>query len=303
MSYELPPLTWLRAFEAAARRGSITGAAQELNLTQPAVSHQIKSLEEHLGFRLFERHARRIELSELGLAYMPAVRQAFSQLSAATGGIFGVTGERAVTVRSAPGFATLWLARRLPRFKRANPNVEVRLYTAVWSDALSAGQADLDIRYGDGRWAGHEVSLLVEEPSIAVCSPGTARALNGSPSVSDVADCGLIRIMGCENFWDHWFRSAGVQEPPLRRGMTVDNSLAALEVAAAGYGFALVLQSFAAPYLETGRVVMPNAHAVAPRQAHYLLLPETGTDPRPEVLIFRDWLLHECRGETAERVG
>lgn len=299
MSYELPPLTWLRAFEAAARLNSFTGAARELNMTQPAVSHQIKSLEEHLGFRLFERHAQRIDLTELGLAYMPAVRQAFSQLSAATGGIFGVTGARAVTVRSSPGFATLWLCRRLPAFKRANPSIEVRLYTAIWSDALSNGQADLEVRYGDGQWPGYEVSALLDQPSIVVCAPETAERLSARPTVAEIAEFELVRIMGCENYWERWFRSAGIEEPPNHRGITVDNSLAALEVAAAGEGFALVLQSFAEPYLETGRVVAPCDHVVAAKPAHHLLVPETGVHKRPEVLIFRDWLLQTAQAPKA----
>lgn len=295
MSYELPPLTWLRAFEAAARLKSFTAAARELNMTQPAVSHQIKSLEEYLGFLLFERHAQRIDLTELGLAYMPAVRQAFSQLSAATGGIFGVTGERAVTIRSSPGFATLWLCRRLPAFKQANPMIEVRLYTAIWSDALSNGQADLEIRYGDGQWPGYEVTPLLDEPSIVVCAPDTAKQLSDQPTVAEIAERDLVRIMGCENYWDRWFRSGGIDEPPRHRGITVDNSLAALEVAAAGAGFALVLQSFAEPYLQTGRVVAPCRHVVAPKPAHHLLVSETGVRQRPEVLIFRDWLLQACQ--------
>lgn len=294
MSYELPPLAWLRAFEAAARLNSFTGAARELNMTQPAISHQIKSLEAYLGFLLFERHARRIALTELGLAYMPAVRQAFSQLSAATGGIFGVTGDRAVTIRSSPGFATLWLCRRLPTFKQANPSIEVRLYTAIWSDVLSNGQADLEIRYGDGQWPGFEVTPLLDEPSIVACAPDTAKHLGEQPTAAEIAGHDLVRIMGCENYWDRWFRGAGIEEPPKHRGITVDNSLAALEVAAAGYGFALVLKSFAQPYLETGRVVVPCDNVVSPKPAHHLLIPETGGHQRPEVLIFRDWLLQAC---------
>lgn len=295
MSYELPPLNWLRAFEAAARRSSFTAAAEELHLTQPAVSYQIRSLEERLGFSLFERYARSVELTDMGLAYLPAVRQAFSQLSAATGGIFGVTGERTVTVRSTATFATLWLAPRLARFKQANPNIDVRLYTAIWADALTTGQADLEIRYGDGHWEGYEVTLLRSETSLPVCSPSTAAAKGPDASISDFADTGLIRIMGCENFWDQWFRTAGIEQPPAHRGITVDNSLAALEVAASGYGLALVLQSFAAPYLDSGRVVIPLDHQLDATYAHYLLMPHHEGQLRPEVLVFKEWLEREAR--------
>lgn len=301
MSYELPPLNWLRAFEAAARRSSFTAAAAELHLTQPAVSYQIRSLEERLGFSLFDRHARSVQLTDMGLAYLPAVRQAFSHLSAATGGIFGVTGERTVTVRSTATFATLWLASRLADFKRANPNIDIRLYTAIWADALTAGQADLEIRYGDGNWQGYDVTLLRSEVSVPVCSPATAAAKGSDASVVDFTDAGLIRIMGCENFWDQWFRTAGLEQPPEHRGITVDNSLAALEVAASGYGLALVLQSFAVPYLETGHVVVPVDHHLDAHYAHYLLMPHHEGQLRPEVLVFKEWLEREARKDGSSK--
>jgi LysR family glycine cleavage system transcriptional activator len=291
MSYELPPLIWLRTFEAAARRSSFTAAARELNLTQPAVSHHIRSLESHLGSRLFAREARRIALTDLGRAYLPAVRRAFGQISAATGGLFGVTGERSVTVRATATFASLCLAPKLGEFRRQTPNVDVRIYTAIWAEGLDGDQADLDIRYGEGPWDGYDGVPLRAEDSIPVCHPALVEGAVSGLSVADIANLDQIRIMGCENFWHTWFTTGGLAAPPRRRGIAVDNSMAALQIAAAGHGVALVLESFAAPYLEDGRLIAPVSHRLPGHQAHYVLVPEGEGALRPEVLVFRDWLL------------
>lgn len=291
MGYELPPLPWLRSFEAAARQASITAAARELNLTQPAVSHHIRCLEDRLGARLFHRQARRVELTDLGRAYLPAVRAAFAQVSAATAGLFGVPGERSVTVRCTSTFAALCLAPRLGMFRRKHPRIGVRLYTAIWSDHLTVGNADIDIRYGAGAWDGFEARLLQAGASVAVCSPGVAAGLGPAPAVAGFAALDLITVMGCETFWSTWFATGGVPDAPPARGLIVDTSVSALEVAAAGAGAALVLESFAAGYIAAGRVVAPVAHSLPDASAHYLLLPDDGSVHRPETLIFRDWLL------------
>ncbi|MFO1193838.1 MAG: LysR family transcriptional regulator [Rhodoferax sp.] len=170
-SYTLPHLPWLRAFEAAARHRNFSAAAQELHLSPAAISLQIRSLEEHLGYALFERLPRGVRLTDMGGAYLPAVRKAFDTLSMSTAGLFGHAGRRALTVRCTAAFAVLWLAPRLPAFLQAHPAIDVRLFTAIWADGLGDGQADVDIRFGDGRWSGFEVQRLHSEPSVPVCSP------------------------------------------------------------------------------------------------------------------------------------
>jgi LysR family transcriptional regulator, glycine cleavage system transcriptional activator len=291
MSYTLPHLPWLRSFEAAARNLSFSNAASELHLTPAAVSLQIRSLEQHLGFQLFERLPRGVRLTDMGRAYLPSVRKAFDELSLSTAGLFGSRGDRSVTIRSTASFALLWLAPRLNAFLEAYPEVEVRLFTAIWADALEAQQADIDIRFGDGRWEGFEVEQIRKEPSIPVCSPGWLARTSDPAALAELAQRHLIHIMGCEDLWTRWFRAAGTADYQAAKGLQVDSSLIALELASAGSGFALVLRSFAEPHIASGRLVTPFPGELGIDQAHYLLLPEGESRPRPEVLLFREWLL------------
>jgi LysR family glycine cleavage system transcriptional activator len=294
MSQDLPPLAWLRAFEAAARANSFTAAARELNMTQPAVSYQIRALERRLGARLFRRHARRVDLTELGRAYLPAVRRAFAALSASTAGLFGLGDEREVTVRCAASFAALWLAPRLRRFVEAHPNVGVRLYSAKWPDSPQDQVADVDVRYGDGAWPGQEVALLRRERCVPVCSPESARRLGDPPRPAAAADAALMHIMGYENFWRDWFQVAGLSDAPSGRGLKVDSTLAALEIAASGHGLAIVFERFADRHLQDGRLVAPFRQRLETPMGHYVLLPEAAGAPKPEAVLFRDWLLAEA---------
>ena len=293
--YRLPPLTWLRAFEAAARSGSFTAAARELNLTQAAVSHQVRSLEKHLGFPLFERLARSLRLSDMGKAYLPSVRKAFDELSASTAGLFGPVGERAVTVRAPISFAVLWLAPRLGGFLQAFPDIDVRLFSALWADALPAEEADIDIRLGGGRWPGLQAELIMNEGALPVCSEAFAAANAPLKTPADLAGKPLIQIMGFEDLWMRFFRSAGLESGEAEHGIKVDTSLAALELAAAGSGCALVQRSFARHFAESGRLTVPVERELPLEESHYLVGPEGGGQPKPEALLFRDWLLEEAR--------
>src|SRR5262245_23514380 len=174
MSYRLPSMVWLRAFEAAARHASFTAAAEELGLTQAAISHQVRSLEKQLGYPLFERLPRNLKLTDMGRAYLAPVRKAFDELSASTTGLFGPVGETALNLRVPVSLAVLWLARRLPQFCRSYPKIRIRLHSAIWADAMPADKIDIDIRYGHGNWAGFRSELFFRNPLIPV-SPMTSR--------------------------------------------------------------------------------------------------------------------------------
>ena len=147
----LPTLTWLRAFEAAARTSSFTAAAAELNLTSGAISYQIRALETHLGFALFERLPRGVKLTPMGVAYLPSVRKAFEELADSTVGLFGSSERTQITVHAPVSLAALWLAPRLPAFSRENQSIDVRLSSVIWDNAVLDEATDLEIRYGTGR--------------------------------------------------------------------------------------------------------------------------------------------------------
>ncbi len=291
-AYRLPPLPWLRSFEAAARHNSFAAAADELGLTSAAISQQVRSLENHLGYPLFERLARGLRLTDMGRAYLPPIRKAFDDLSATTTGLFGApAGAQAVlNVRVPISFCVLRLAPILNRFAEVRPTIAIRLFTAVWADALPAEKVDIDIRFGHGRWTGHTATLLFHEPSVAVCATGAPDV-----PVADLPPARLIHIMGLEDEWLKFRRLAGLAALPASAAITVDTSLAALELAASGHGHAIVLKGFAtAPHVRD-RVRIAYAQELPQEQSHYLLWRDGSGPLRPEASIFRDWLVEELK--------
>lgn len=286
---DLPPLDWLRAFEASARLGSFTAAARELNLTQAAVSHHVRSLERRLGVALFVRLPRALRLTEIGAAYLPPVRQCFDQLGAATAGLFGPTGRRSLVVRAPVSFAALWLAPRLPDFIAAHPGVALRITSAVWEHAAPDDPSDIDIRFGAGPWPGREAELLVNWGAVAVCRPDLAPNGDAAARIAALSRAALIHVAGYEDLWLRLLQPHGVSLPPFR-GVNVDTSLAALELAASGHGPAIVLEGFARPYIASGRLAVATGDLLPVEQAHYLVGPEGATRPPPEAAHFRNWL-------------
>ena len=291
----LPPLPWLRAFEAAARHSSFTAAAAELNLTPAAVSHQVRSLERHLGVVLFERLARTLRLTEMGNAYTPPLRRAFDELTAATVGLFGPMGKCSVSVSAPVSFVALWLAPRLAAFTSQFPHIGLRLTSAIWAHASTESAIDVDIRLGDGVWPGHEAQLLINIPAIVVCRPSKSADRNPLERLKALATEPLIRVTGYEDLWQRLFRHYGLssQSSP---SVDVDTSLAALELAASGYGPTIVLEDFAKRYLDDGRLVRALDDKLPIRASHYLLTPTGERRLRPEVILFRVWLKNQCQG-------
>ena len=299
MGYQLPPVAWLRAFEAAARHSSFAAAANELNLTSAAISHQIRSLEKRLGFGLFERLPRGVRLTDMGAAYVPAVRKAFEDLSLATMGIFGSLGEKTLRIRVPISYATLVLVPKLHAFRAAYPGIELQLCTTIWGDGLNSESVDVDIRYGDGNWADQRITTgrfekISDERSIIVCSPDHAGSLGPSPTLSALCAGPIIKIMGCEGMWSDLKKQNGVEVDEQPAAVKSDTSLVALEYAASGLGAVLVLDAFARPYFASGRLVQPVEAALSGNQAHYVLRPPD-TEHAPEVLLFTEWLLDSLR--------
>lgn len=290
----MPPLDWLRAFEGAARLGSFTSASAELGLTQAAVSHRVRSLEKHFGVVLFERLARNLRLTELGEAYLPPVRHAFDGLMAATAGLFGPIGERTLVIQAPVSFATLWLAPRLGDFSKAYPGIGLRIVSTIWARAPDEAKADVEIRVGDGRWTGHRAELLAHRPAIIVCRPDLAPEGETAERVAALIKRPLIHVTAHDNAWRRLIAKHGLTAPAVA-GVDVDTSIAALELAAAGHGPAIVLDWFAAPLIASGRLVQAVDEPVAMDDSHYLVTPEGPRRPPAEVSIFRAWLFDQAR--------
>jgi LysR family glycine cleavage system transcriptional activator len=287
----LPTLTWLRAFEAAARTSSFTAAAAELNLTAGAISYQIRALEAHLGFALFERLPRGVKLTPMGVAYLPPVRKAFEELADSTVGLFGGSERVQITVHAPVSLAALWLAPKLPAFSIANPAIDVRLASVIWDNAVPDDATDLEIRYGSGQWHGYRSERLLNQSILPVCSPTLLRALQADGNPATLLPRHLIHIMGYEN---HWLKVRQVLELaniPANAGATVDTTIAALELAAAGAGVALAHRLFLDAYFATGRLVNALPQEFADENSYFVITPERPQRIRREVQLFRDWLV------------
>jgi LysR family glycine cleavage system transcriptional activator len=296
MAQQLPPLTWLRAFEASARHLSFTNAAAELNLTQAAISKQVKLLEYHLREPLFFRKPRSLVLTRVGEAYLPKVRDAFERLAAGTEEVFGHRRSEVLTVRATVGFSVNWIAARLHLFLEAHPKTPVRLVSSVWGDSFDTDRFDMDIQYGSGKWAGFLADRLTYETVTPVCAPAL---LSGQPPLKtpdDLAHHRLLHVIGYEEGWADWLKAAGARGVNAGQGLQFDTSLLILEVAKRGAGVALGRSSMTAAELGAGTLVAPFDLALPVKEAFYLLRPSEGPE-HPDTGLFRDWLLAEAEAD------
>jgi LysR family glycine cleavage system transcriptional activator len=285
----MPPLPWLRAFEASARHLSFTHAAAELSLTQAAISKQVKLLEHYLREPLFERLPRSLILTKAGAAYMPKVNDAFERLSAGTTEVFGGRRKGILTVRAPIGWTVNWMAERLSSFMDDHPKIPVRIVSSVWSDEAETLRYDLDIRYGTGKWPGIRADRVSWESLEPLCTPEIARRLH---SPDDLEHERLLHVMGYQEGWATWLAAAGVTKINPGSGAHFDSSLIAFEVAAHGGGVALGRSSMSATELRAGRLVRPFTLSVPIDESFYILTPDEGLT-HPDATPFRDWLLAE----------
>ncbi|SDF40031.1 LysR substrate-binding domain-containing protein [Limimaricola pyoseonensis] len=281
---ELPPLSWLRAFEATARLGNFTRAAEELNLTPSAVSYQIRALEARLGHKLFERRRRTLVMTRLAQSYLPVVSKAFADIDASTAGVFGRMGGERVTLRCMNSLNMLWLVPRIEAFRARHPDIALSLLSASWAEGGDSALIDLDIRYGEGLWSDGEVIPLMRHGVQPVCAPDLA---GGMPALERGP---LIEMAGVVDTWRHFFRLHLPETRPPSPDYVVDTSLMALELAERGLGHALVADIFAAPYLESGRLVRSCDRNLEARHGHFIVVPAHSDRNRHGVRAMIDWL-------------
>jgi LysR family transcriptional regulator, glycine cleavage system transcriptional activator len=291
MRSELPPLIWLRAFEAAARHLSFTNAAKELNLTQAAVSKHVKSLELSLRHELFIRRTRSLKLTKLGEAYVPKVRDAFERLTIGTREVFGGRRAQELTLRCAVSFAVNWLAPRLPSFLDKYPGKKIRIISSVWNDIFDADVYDLDIQYGKGDWQGVRSLRLSWETITPLCAPSVADLLK---TPDDLKSHSLLHVLGYQEGWGTWLQAAQTKTVNPGQGLQFDTSLIAFEIAAQGGGVALGRHSLAKRERATGRLVAPFDLEVSINEAFHLLVP-VGRELHPDAAMFIEWIL--CAAE------
>ncbi len=299
----LPPLNAVKAFEAAARLNGFARAADELNVTPAAVSHQVKLLEEYLGIQLFNRLPRGLEITSAGQELLPDVAKGFAHLARAVGAVSGGQLAGRLTVSAAPSFATLWLTPRLGTFTEAYPDIQLRLLASDTAPDLDLGNVDVRLPYGVGNFPGLKAKLLMPETIFPVCSPSL---LNQKPlrRFSDLSDHTLLHDIDTGSdeptmTWARWLRDAGLEPGPSARHIEFSNSILLTEAAVQGQGVALGRMTLVRSHLETGRLVRPFKVSRPGDYAHYFVTTEAGAE-RPRVKVFLDWLEREVRNDSFE---
>jgi LysR family transcriptional regulator, glycine cleavage system transcriptional activator len=294
MSGHLPPLSALRAFEAAARLMSFSKAADELHVTPAAVSHQIHALEQDLGVKLFHRMNRSIELTASARVLLPGLTEAFAGIQSSVRRLRAHNDTGTLTVTASPSFAAKWLVLRLHRFQEQCPEIDVRISATDDVVDLTKGDFDIAIRYGAGHYPGLEIELLLKNEVFPACSPQLLA--NGPPlrTPDDLSLHNLIHDQAIERdplvpTWPMWLKAAGVKNVPAATGLSFNNMHLALDAAIAGHGVVLAQSTIAAADLAVGRLVRLFSLAL-PDQFAYYIVTAPGALERPKIRAFRDWL-------------
>jgi LysR family glycine cleavage system transcriptional activator len=290
MSRHLPPLNGLRAFEAAARHLSFTQAAAELNVTQAAISHQIRGLEERLGVQLFVRRNRALLLSEAGQAYLPALREAFDTIAAATDRLLRRDEAGPLLVSTTASFATKWLVPRLATFQQLYPEIEVQISTGVALADFQRDNVDVAIRWGLGSWPNVTAERLFAEDMFPVCAPSLIKGKNALRKPADLARFTLLHMTNQRDDWRLWLTAAGAKNVDPARGPVFDHAMTVLQAAMDGLGVAIGHRPLVERDIEAGRLVAPF-DMVLPIDAGYYLVAPPNAMRRHKVRSFRDWVL------------
>jgi LysR family glycine cleavage system transcriptional activator len=291
MTARLPSLNGLRAFEAAARHLSFTLAASELNVTQTAVSHQIRRLEEELGIRLFIRQNRALALTPEARDYLPGVRAAFNDLRLATDRLLRKEDDKVLTVSTLASLAAKWLLPRLADFQEQHPEIDVRITTSTSLVDFQRDNVDAAIRYGRGQWPGLRADWLMADELFPVCSPALLRGDKPLRRPEDLRNHTLLHTSNTNSDdWRLWLTAAGLPADIARHpGITFDMIFMTIQAAIDGIGVAMGRTSYVRDDIAKGRLVVPFKIALPADAGFYLVAPE-GRREAPKLAAFRQWV-------------
>jgi DNA-binding transcriptional LysR family regulator len=282
----LPSVSALLAFEAVARLGSATRAAQELSLTQSAVSRQLKTLEDQLGIALFARTGRQLALTHAGEAYVMQVRDVLGRLAQASVSLRTNPDGGSLNLAILPAFGMHWLAPRLRDFARSHPEVTVNLSTRLRPFAIQDSNFDAAIHFGHEDWPGVHYLPLMPETVVAVCAPDLLNAPD------DMLNHPLLHLETRPRGWARWLEALGVAtEPPA--GMMFDQFSTMAQAAIHGLGIALLPTFFAEPYLRSGQLVLASPQTTQSIGSYYLVWPQD-RDETAALRSFRGWLSEQA---------
>ena len=304
MPGRLPPISALRALEAAARHMSFTRAAHELNVTQSAISHQIKTLEDLWGLKLFKRTVRGVTLTPTGEELAKVTREFFDRMTRTLDGLRVSSSHEPLRVDTLQSFAVKWLVPRLGRFHEIHPEIDVWISTHERLVDFGSDDVDLAIRLGHGRYPGLHASLLMREEVYPVCTPAFF-AQDGLPeSPRELLDYPLLLRLGEPNHpnWEQWFEAAGLPGVRPVAGPRFPDSNMAIEASKDGLGVALARTAHVADELATGELIRLFDVACPSSVAYYLVCPE-GREGEPRIAAFRDWIMSEASSTRAGSVS
>ncbi|PLX45809.1 MAG: LysR family transcriptional regulator [Hyphomicrobiales bacterium] len=299
----LPPLNALRAFEAAARLGGFTNAAEELNVTPAAISHQVKTLEAHLQTQLFLRLPRGLKLTNAGQELLPEISRGLAHFARAAGRLSGEELAGRLTINVVPSFATLWLVPRLGSFTQTFPDIRIRILASLMPPDLKQGEVDVRITYGKGNYPGFNARYLMGDTIFPVCAPAV---LNQQPlrRFQDLQHHTLLHDIDVGEdeptmTWARWLRDAGLNQTLPEGGIEFSDSILLTQAAVRGQGVALGRMSLVHDHLETGRLVRPLNISRPSDYAYYLVTTEAGAG-RARVRVFMDWITAQVRDSQRE---
>ncbi len=293
----IPPLNGLRAFEAAARHLSFTRAAEELNVTQSAISHQIRTLEDRLGVRLFRRLNQALVLTDAGQLLLPSVRDAFARLAAGLERITEHERSGVLTISVAPSFASRWLMSRIGRFRARHPEIHLRISVSQHEiDFEREADVDMALRHGLGVWEGLRADRFLNDEVFPVCSPAL---LHGPtplerPTLEHPADLRhhvLLDDIG-HSYWAAWLASAGLSDLKPTSELVFDEIGIAIEAAENGQGIAMARATLVSEELATGKLVRLFGLSLPGDFGYYVVCPAETAD-RPKIASFRRWVVEE----------
>ena len=294
MATSIANLNALRAFEATARKSSFTLAAQELCVTQAAVSHQIRQIEEALGVRLFERAHRRVVLTLPGERLFKSVAAAFSEIDGALRDLCDDGHQKTtVTVQVTPSFGSRWLARRLHSFWAAHPEIDLRIYHALPHEQHDAHRVDMAVKWGSGNWPSMRSEKLLGAVLLPVCSPAYLRPDAPLTKPEDLFQYTLLHEDSYDD-WAAWFRAAGLQRPMPHHGTIIDDTNTLLEAALNLQGIALGRLPLVQDQLGQGLLISPFDLAIECEGAYYLVYDEKDAT-HSACAKFRSFLLDQVR--------
>ncbi|MGE7990666.1 LysR substrate-binding domain-containing protein [Pseudomonas sp. NPDC089554] len=294
MKRKIPALNALKAFEVAGSTGSFTRAAELLNVTQSAVSRQVRQLEEQLGEPLLQRRHHHLQLTDAGRTLLNALQQSFDRIELTVRGIQQRKQPTRIRLNAPPTFASRWLLPRLGRLREACPGLEVTLTTHLQDNLAEIATLDCAIRFGNGEWDGLDSSLLMHERHIAVCSP--ALLAQQEERRVDLRNMPLLHVLAREDqrflTWRHWLDAARIQGVDLRGGYEFDTLDLSIRAAIDGLGITITDRQMVARELAAGQLVQVLDVQVDGHQSYWLVTrPEQELPPHVEQ--FRDWLMQE----------